>query len=443
MLTRHRSPKGGLWRNWGRTAESRPSERRQPVDVEEVAVLVADAARNGHRVKTVGSGHSFTDIACTDGIHVDLSAMDGIHAVDHESRVVTVGAGISLRRLNRELADRGLALPNLGDIDRQSIAGAMATATHGTGQTFGNLSTGIVGMELVTGLGEVLWCDSTTNPELWRPARVGLGALGVVTKMAIQCVDAFRLHAVEEPGLLDDILADWDAFITSADHVEFYWLPGQERCLIKRNHRTTEPARPASPVQRFVGDELVENVLFDLVMRVNRRLPSSRSTLARLFAGSISSSEEIDESHRVFCTVRRVRFSEAEFAVPVEHVPEAVDRVRGLIEGLDPAPLFPIEVRVSAADDIALSTAEGRETGWIAVHQYHGMPYEEYFRGVQAIVDDYGARPHWGKLHFHNAAALRDRYPRWDQFMEARTVLDPAGTFANAYLDRVIGPIHG
>ncbi len=429
------------WRNWGRTTSCRPRVRMEAVDIEHAAAIVAGAARQDRRVKTVGSGHSFTDIACTDDVHLDIGALDGVHAVDRDSRIVTVEAGITIDRLNVALADRGLALPNLGDIDRQSIAGAVSTATHGTGRAFGNLSSAVVGMELVTGTGEVVWCDSVNNAELWRPGRVGLGALGVVTKVALQCVDAFRLRAVEEAGELDDILGDWDAFVDSADHVEFFWLPGQGRCLIKRNHRTTDPAEPSSTIRRFVEDELVENALLDGAMRIARRFPASRSVLAQLIAASISTSEQTDASHRVFCSVRRVRFSEAEFGIPIAHVPEAVDRVRALIETLDPAPLFPIEVRVSAADDIALSTAEGRETGWIAVHRYHGLPYEEYFRGVQAIVDDYGGRPHWGKIHFHDAASLRDRYPRWGEFTAARSVLDPTGTFANPYLDRVIGPI--
>jgi len=441
VLSKRRRADRKTWRNWGRTAASRPSERRQATDVEQVAAIIADASRRGLRVKAVGSGHSFTDIACTDDIQLDVGGIDRFEAVDQRSKVVTVGAGIEIHRLSLELAERGLALPNLGDIDRQTVAGAIATATHGTGQAYGNLSTGVVGMELVTGTGEVIWCDPSTEADLWRPARVGLGALGVVTKVALQCLDAFRLRAVEEPGELDDILAAWAEFTSSADHVEFFWLPGQDRCLVKRNHRTSDPARPASAVRRFVDDEILENALFDVVMRINRRFPVTRATLARLFAGAVTASEETDDSHRIFSTVRRVRFSEAEFAIPVEDVPEAVDRIRTLIETLDPAPLFPIEVRVSATDDIALSTAEGRDTGWIAVHQYRGMPYEEYFRGVQAIVDDYGARPHWGKLHFHDAGSLRGRYPKWNEFMDARIRLDPTGTFANPHLDRVIGPV--
>jgi L-gulonolactone oxidase len=276
-----------------------------------------------------------------------------------------------------------------------------------------------------------------------RVARVGIGALGVVTAVTLQCVPAFNLHARESIEQLDDVLADIDAFTRSADHAEFYWMPGGRRCQVKRNRRTDEPARPQSRIA-YVRDKYVaENVAFGLACRVGRRFPSLARPIGKVVASAMSERDLVDRSDRVFASPRRVRFVEMEYGVPLADLAEAVDRVRHLTRTLSYPPLFPIEVRVSAADDIPLSTGFGRESGWVAVHQYRGAPYEAYFQGVEAIMNRFGGRPHWGKLHFQSAATLRERYPEWDGFTAQRARLDPAGTFRNDYLDRVLGALGG
>jgi L-gulonolactone oxidase len=365
--------------------------------------------------------------------------MHSVRHVDAERRRVTVDAGITLKALGEELAAVGLAMPNLGDINVQSVAGAIATATHGTGRAWGNIATAVVGLELVDGNGDVVTCSDADDVELWKVARVGLGALGVVTGVTLECVPAFNLHAQETIESLDDLLADIDAFSRSADHAEFFWMPGSRRCQVKRNRRTNEPVRPASRWGYTRDKYLAENVAFGLACRVGRRFPSMAPRIAKAVAGAAGERDLIDRSDRVFASPRHVRFVEMEYGVPIEHLAEVVDRVRHLTTTLSFPTLFPIEVRVSAADDIALSTGFGRENGWIAVHQYKRAPYQAYFQGVEAIVDQFGGRPHWGKLHFQSAATLRSRYPQWDAFAAARARLDPAGTFRNDYLDRVLG----
>jgi L-gulonolactone oxidase len=332
-------------------------------------------------------------------------------------------------------------MPNLGDINVQSTAGAISTATHGTGRAWGNLATTVVGIELVDGAGQVVRCDEHDDPELLRVARVGVGALGVVTALTLQCVPAFNLHARATIEQLDDVLADIDAFSRSADHAEFYWMPGGGRCQVKRNERTVEPARPQSRLAYVLDKYLAENVAFGAACRVGRRFPSLAPSIAKVVAAALSERDLVDRSDRVFTSPRHVRFVEMEYGVPLANLADAVDRVRHLTRTLSYPVLFPIEVRMSAADDIALSTGYGRENGWVAVHQYRGAPYEAYFQGVEAIMDDYGGRPHWGKLHFQTAATLRERYPEWDTFARQRARLDPAGMFRNDYLDRVLGPI--
>ncbi|MDJ0771433.1 MAG: D-arabinono-1,4-lactone oxidase [Ilumatobacter sp.] len=435
-------------RNWARNQACVPVSVEHPASTDEVAAIVRRAHADGRRVKVIGAGHSFTATAMTNGVLLDLDRMRRVVSVDVEQQRVTVQAGITLRALGDELAAVGMAMPNLGDINVQSVAGAINTATHGTGLELGNLATTIVGLELVDGRGDVVRCDETREPELLRVARVGVGALGVVTEVTIQCVPAFHLHAHETIEILDEILTDVDAdgvpaFARSAEHAEFFWMPGARRCQVKRNRRTDEPARPPSRVA-YVRDKYVaENAAFGLVCRVGRRFPALAPKIAKAVAGAAGERDLIDRSDRVFASPRHVRFVEMEYGIPVEALPEAVGRVRDLTATLSFPSLFPIEVRVSAADDIALSTGYGRTSGWIAVHQYRGAPFESYFQGVETIMDDYDGRPHWGKLHFQSAATLRDRYPEWDAFAAARARLDPDGTFRNDYLDHVLGPVVG
>ena len=430
------------WTNWGRNQVCAPAEIRRPESEGELVELVKHAAANGQRVKAVGSGHSFTAIACTDGILVDLGRYTRVLDHDRTNDRVTVEAGVPLHRLSYELDSRGLALENLGDIDRQSISGATQTATHGTGLRYRNLSAQIVGLRLITADGSVLECSSSENADAFDAARVGLGALGLVSTVTLQCVPAFRLHAIEEPVPVDEVLANLDDLVADNDHYEFYWVPHTRWALTKRNRRTDEPARPRSRVREWVDDIALPNLAFGAVCRVGRWRPTLAPRLARLIPSS-GRIDYIDRSDKVFASPRYVRFWEMEYAIPRDALPEALNRVRRLFDEAGLQIPFPVEVRVAAPDDIPLSTAHGRDTGYIAVHVYRGTPYDTYFTGVERIMDGYGGRPHWGKLHFQSAETLAPRYPRWDDFQRVRGRLDPEGRFANPYLDRVLGPVGG
>ncbi len=418
-----------------------PREILRPGSVEEVAAIVRRAAEGGLMVKAVGSGHSFTDAACTQDLLVSLDRLNAVESVDAARRRVTVQAGIRLDALNRWLDAAGLAMPNLGDIDRQTLAGATATATHGTGTGLGNLSTTVVGMDIVDGRGELIHCDEHERPDLLQVARVGIGALGIVTRMTLQCVPAFNLHAVETVEPLDGLLDGFEQQMAGHDHMEFFWTPGARRAHVKRNNRTNEPRRPQQRLAEARDKLLYENVVFGLANRTVRRFPSLAPTVARMIGGAAGGRDFIDASHRVFVSRRLVRFYEMEYGVPVAAVPEAVCRIGALVRSLSTPVTFPVEVRVSAADDIPLSTAYGRDTGWFACHVYAGTPYLAFFQGVEAIAADYEGRPHWGKLHFHDHRSLAPLYPEWDRFQRVRSELDPAGTFSNSYTDRVLGPI--
>ncbi|MFK7919383.1 MAG: D-arabinono-1,4-lactone oxidase [Ilumatobacter sp.] len=426
-------------KNWAGNQRCVPTQVHLPTSVADVSRIVAAAHAAGERVKAIGGGHSFTDVAMTDGHLLSLDEMNQMVSVDGND--VTVQAGIRLYDLNEQLFQRGLAMPNLGDIDQQSIAGAIGTATHGTGTGLGNIATTIVGIELVTGDGTIRRADEEHDPELLRVARVGLGALGIVTEVTLRCVPAFNLHAVETLEPLADVLGDFERIMHSTDHVEFYWFPGGRRVQVKRNTRTDAPAAPPSTLSYIRDKWIGENLAFGTVCRVGRRFPAAAPKIAKLITSAASERDLIDRSDKVFCSPRKVRFLEMEYGIEFDAVPEAIGRINALVKSLPFPPMFPIEVRASGGDDIPMSTAHGRQNGWIAVHQYIGAPYESYFQGVERIMNDYTGRPHWGKMHFQSAATLESRYGEWNVFQAARAELDPAGTFANAYTDRVLGPL--
>jgi FAD-linked oxidoreductase len=426
-------------RNWAGNQRCHPIDVHQPTSTADVARIVTAAHAAGERVKVIASGHSFTDTAMTDGHLVSLDSMKQVLSTDGHD--VTVQAGIRIHALNNELASRGLALPNLGDIAYQSIAGATATATHGTGAGLGNISTRIVGLEMVTGDGTIVRADEQNDPELLRIARVSVGALGILTEVTLRCVPAFNLHAVETIEPLYDVIADFRTVMHSTDHVEFYMMPGARRCQVKRNTVTDAAAAPQSKAAYIRDKWIGENLAFGTVCRIGRRFPKMAPKVANLVMSAASERELIDRSDRIFASPRKVRFLEMEYGVPLDAVPDALGRIEALVKTLPVKPMFPIEVRCSAADDIPRSTGSGRASGWIAVHQYIGVPYEAYFQGVEQIMDDYIGRPHWGKLHYQTAATLAHRYPEWDAFQAMRSKLDPTGTFRNAYTDRVLGPL--
>ena len=433
---------GGLWRNWSRTERVRPQRVERPATAEAVQRAVRAAASTGMRIKAVGAGHSFTGIAVAPGVQLDLDDLTGIVALDPERDRVTLAAGTRLHHLPRLLRQHGLALANMGDIDKQSIAGATSTGTHGTGGSFGGLATQIVGLTLVTGTGELLRVDETENAELLPAARLGLGALGVIVDLTIQCVPAFLLHAVERPEPLQEALESYGDRSAREDHFEFYWFPHTETALTKTNTRLplTADRKPLSRTGRWVDDELLANGVYRGVCAAGTVAPAIIPPFSRLAQRLTGNREFIDHSPRVYVSNRTVRFREMEYALPREAVPEALAEVKALIERRGWRISFPIEVRSAAADDNWLSTAYGRETGYVAVHRYYREDHREYFGAVEEIMVAHEGRPHWGKLHTRDADALRALYPRFDDFLAVRERLDPDRRFENAYLRRVLGP---
>ena len=426
------------WSNWARTETAHPVAVLSPSDVDGVARVVQAAVHAGRRVKAVGSGHSFTGAAVTDGVMVRLDRLPRRLDVG-PGGLVTVGAGWTLHELGPALHARGLAMSNLGDIDAQTISGAIGTGTHGTGARFGGISDQVRALQLVLADGSVVECSATQDADLFEAARVGLGAFGVVTAVTLQCEPLFGLHALEAPLPLEEVLDDLDALVEANDHFEFYWFPHTARALTKRNNRVPAgaPLEPLSRTRSYVEDELLSNRVFEVVNRVAAVAPRTTRALNAVSARALGTRSFSDVSYRVFASSRQVRFRESEWAVPRAGLADVLREINAWIEASGEHLPFPVEVRFGAADVPWLSTAHGRETAWVAVHQYHRLDHRRYFDAVQAIATSVGGRPHWGKLHTLDAERLRALYPRFDDAMAVRRRVDPSGVFGNPYLERV------
>ncbi|MBQ0985525.1 FAD-binding protein [Streptomyces sp. F63] len=430
---------GGAWRNWAGTVAARPLRSLAPATTDEVARTVKAAAEEGIPVKAVGTGHSFTAAAATDGVLLRPDRLTGVRRIDRDAGTVTVAAGTPLWQLNQTLAGAGLSLTNMGDIMAQTAAGATSTGTHGTGRDSGSLSAQLAALELVTADGSVLHCSREENPEVFASARIGLGALGIVTALTFAVEPLFLLTAREEPMPLGRVLSEFDQLTQENEHFEFYWFPHTEHCNTKRNNRSAGPPAPLGRVSGWVDDELLSNGAFQLVCSAGRAVPAAIPRLARITGRALSARTYTDIPYKVFTCPRRVRFVEMEYAVPRAAGTAALREVKALIERSGLRVGFPVEVRTAPADDITLSTASGRDSVYLAVHLYRGTPYRRYFSEVERIMTAHEGRPHWGKLHSRDAGQLASVYPRFGEFTALRDRLDPERVFGNPYLRRVLG----
>ncbi len=419
-----------------------PVAVERPATIEQLQEVVAAAARRGLRVKPVGSGHSFTLAAVTDGVQVRLDRLAGVLHADRTTGLVTVLAGTRLCDLSETLWPLGLALQNLGDIDVQTISGALATGTHGTGARFPGLAATVRALDLVLADGTLLHADAAHHPDVLAAATVGLGAFGVVAGVTLQCVPAFAVAAVEAPEPLDALLDDLDGFADACDHAEFYWFPHTRRTQTKRNTRLPgdAPLRPLGAARRWLDDDFLANTVFEALNRVTTARPRLAPRVNAVAARALSARHFTDRSYRVFASPRRVVFREMEYALPRDAVPEVLAGIERWLARSGEHVAFPVEVRFADADDVWLSTAHGRPVAYVAVHQYWRRDHTRYFAAVEALFRAAGGRPHWGKLHTLGAAELAPLYPRFSDAVAVRDRLDPGRTFANVYTDRVLGP---
>ncbi|GMV92769.1 MAG: L-gulono-1,4-lactone dehydrogenase [Candidatus Hydrogenedentota bacterium] len=422
-----------FWSNWSGSVQCTPESILLPRSVEEVSEIVRTAARDGKTVRVAGSGHSFTDLVKTNQVIVSLDHLGGMVEVDTRTREATVMAGKKLYKLNDTLERYGLHMENLGDINRQSIGGAIGTGTHGTGLTFGNLSTQVIGLTLVCASGDVVECSEEQNREIFKAAQVSLGALGIIVEVKLRLVPVYRLAYVRKKGDFHETLQKGEAFAQANRHFEFYLFPYTDTVQLKFLNETTEPLMRHA-FRKWFSETLLENTAFGIISRRCRKKPERCPAMCRFMANQIADTQEIDVGHRVLSTKRNVRFNEMEYAVPMADGPKAIQDIKSWIEREGIAVHFPIEYRYVKGDDIPLSPCYGRDSVCISVHMFQGMPHERYFEGCERIFRRYDGRPHWGKMHNLTAKELADLYPDWHSFQQVRMDLDPNGVFLNPYL---------
>ncbi|MDO5617227.1 D-arabinono-1,4-lactone oxidase [Kocuria sp.] len=429
------------WRNWSGLEKCTSEEVVAVRTEEELRTTVACAVQSGRRLKAVGAGHSFSSIAVAPDIRLDLSSWSGVVATDQAQKRITVRSGTHLWEMPRILAPTGLAMQNLGDIDRQTVSGAISTGTHGTGLAFGGLASQVVGLRLLTGTGEELVVDES-SPELLDALRVGLGAYGIITEVTLQLVDAFDLSVVEKVEPLADVMQTWEERCRQVDHFEFFWFGHSNRVVTKTSHRLAPGRQPHTSnrgVAAFVNDEILGNTVFDLACRVGARVPRSVPIMNEIATSVWHSPPRTRASHELFASPRRVRFAECEYALRLEDVPAALGEIRSVLRRKGMAVTFPVEVRCAAPDTAWLASNHGRPTGYIAVHQHRSADHRQYFAAVEAVHAVFGGRPHWGKVHRLAASELAELYPRFTDAVELRARLDPQQIFGNDYIDSVLG----
>ncbi len=433
------------WQNWAGLESAEPRTVDTPASVDAVVAAVTAARTDGSTVKMVGSGHSFTAISAPRDAMLKPEGLSGIIGVDREAMTVTAYAGTRLKVLNAELERLGLSLHNMGDIAEQTLAGAVSTGTHGTGGVAAGLAAQLAGLQLVTGTGEVVEATREQNPDVFEVARVGLGALGILTTVTFAVEPLFLLRAVEQPMSWDEALGSFDEMVAENDHCDMYWFPHTDRLLTKRNTRLggdVSEAEPVSRIRGWVDDELLSNTVFGILTAGANRVPGVIPRMNQVSARVLSPRTYSDVAHKVFTSPRRVVFREMEYAVPREAGLDALREARRVIDASDWRISFPVEIRVAPADDIPLSTAYGRDSFYLAFHTHHRSDWRThaaYTAAMERVMRDHDGRPHWGKLHSRTAADLAPAYPRFDDFLSLRDRLDPDRVFANGYLERVLG----
>ncbi|MFW5748078.1 MAG: D-arabinono-1,4-lactone oxidase [Chloroflexota bacterium] len=426
------------WRNWSGSVGCNPQAILYPQTLDEIIAAVRLCREGGRRLRVVGSGHSFTPVAATDEMMLSLEKFAGVEHADLTTGLVTVRAGTRIKDLGELLAAYGLAQENLGDIDVQSIAGAISTGTHGSGAGLGTIATQVAALTLVTADGTVLHCSEDENRDVFKAAQISLGSLGIIARVTLRCVPAYTLDYRWEKQSLSETLDSLERHKSENRNFEFFWIPYTDTVLAKFMNITDAAPRRFRWFRRF-NEAVLENAVLWLLSETARLIPAASRHVARMMAALVSSGRDIAPSHQAYATVRAVKFQEMEYSIPTEHFADCLRAIDTCIRQERFKVHFPVECRFVKGDDIPLSPAYGRDSAYIAVHMYRGMPYERYFQAVESIIQGYGGRPHWGKLHTRGTDDLRVLYPLWDDFMTVRQRLDPDGFFLNDYAARLFG----
>jgi FAD-linked oxidoreductase len=412
----------GEWRNWSGSVTAEPSAIERPTTEAQVQALVAAAAK----VRVAGTGHSFMPLCATDGLLLSLFDLQDELSIADDGKSAWIPAGWPIGKVTEALWAKGYSLINQGDIDKQALAGAVSTATHGTGRTLGSLATAAEGFRLVLAGGEVAECDAAREPELYQAARLSLGMLGVVTRIRMRVLPAYRLKETIERQSLKRTFEAWEALANGHRHVEFFQFPYSDHVTLKTLD-VVEAGESEPPSE-------LEDTVFQAVCDLVTAWPRTAPTLQRMLTRAIRSSERAGPAGRIFPSERAVKFEEMEYEIPAENGFAALREATSLVRDSCWPIIFPFEFRTVAADDIWISPMNGRACISISFHQYARMPWREAFAGVEAVFQSHGGRPHWAKRHTLGSADVLRLYPDAPKWGAVRKRYDPAGKFLNDHL---------
>ncbi len=417
------------WRNWSGSVEAHPSAIARPRTEAELARLVIEA----QAVRVVGAGHSFMPLCATDGLLLNLSELEGELVIAPDRRTANAPGGWSLARLTEALWAQGLSLANQGDVNPQSVAGAVSTGTHGTGKALGSLAAMARGFRIVTAAGEALDCDATTRPELYQAARLSLGLLGVVTRVTMEVMPAYHLEETVERRPLAQVMDCFEDWAAERRHVEFFVFPYADEVILKT-------LRPVAPEGEFHPSQDIGETAFRLACETGARLPATIPGGQKLMMKAMGKTpRRVGPAWRIFPSDRTVPFEEMEYEVPRD---AGLATLKAAIDHIRKARLpvtFPFEFRWVAGDDIWLSPFHAGPCASISMHQFAPMGYAEVFAAVEPILRGSGGRPHWAKRHTLAEADVHALYPRAADFLAVRQAVDPDAKFANAPLRALFG----
>jgi FAD/FMN-containing dehydrogenase len=429
--------RAGNFVNWSRTVTSRPASWHGPTSEAEIVTLVREAATAHRRVRVVGAGHSWSEIAAPDDIAVSLDRWTGV--TGEGDGTVTVRAGTRLRELNAALAARGLAMPILGSIAQQSVAGAIATGTHGSSLVHGNLSSLVVGARLVTGTGDVL--EVGDGDERLDGLRVHLGALGAISHVTVRVVPAYRLAETVEQVPVEQVAGQLEEIGHSAEYVKVWWLPHTPYAVVLRYERTDDPTsrRPSAATGRWFDERVMHRVVLPAVFAAHNRRPGTIPPWNRTAVRTLVKPRRVGPSELMLSTPNPARHYETEAALPLARAGEAFDRVVRVIDTAGVQVNFIAELRYVRGDSGWLSPAYGGDVVQLGAYTAVTSQRDRYFGEFWRAMRPLGARPHWGKQLDHEAGEIRTAFPMAPRFAALRDELDPGRVFANPFLTRVLG----
>lgn len=426
--------------NWGKTFTYQPANFYNPSSLKDISSTILQCRAKEKQIRAIGSRYSYTPLICSKSAALSLDNFTGIEEINYEELSVVVRGGTKLADLEKALFAKNLSLYNLGDINEQTIAGLIATGSHGTGKNFGIASTQIMWIQMINAAGEIVECSAQDKPELFKAAQVSLGLLGIITKVKLKVLPRYYVDLERNVVDFDLALGNLLSSFENNRNYEFFWFPYTNYVFEKRiNIASSEPAHTSNFKKAF-NDYVLENAALWLICEISRMAPHLYRKHANSLLKKLNSNlHEQVASTQCYATKRLVNHREIEYSIPIQYAVEAIKEIKELLDHHETHVSFPIEVRCVASDDIYLSPNYNCNTVWIAVHSYTKDQYKAVFQAVEKVFLKYNGRPHWGKMHTLSAIEISKLYPHLDTFKSIRKENDPSGLFLSPYINQLLG----